>query len=133
MKNILAILLISTMFISCSSDDNEPMQDYTSFTLENKSSVDLPNVVIGYLTDGRYKKIADLGNINKGEISNDIRITNSSIKEIYVFFDYSDYVAAIRADIYFIVYENKLNKFVMPSGIKGIAITDKTDPAQYPQ
>lgn len=133
MKKFLAILLISTMFISCSSDDNEPIQDYTSFSLENKSSVDLPNVVIGYKIDGKYIKIADLGNINKGEISNEIRITNSSIKEIYVFFDYSDYVAAIRADISFIVYENKLNKFVLPSGIKGIAITDKTDPTQYPQ
>ncbi|EGK04698.1 hypothetical protein [Dysgonomonas mossii] len=133
MKKYILLFMLLPFFISCSSDENEPMQDYTSFTLENKSSVDLPNVVIGYLTDGRYKKIADLGNINKGEISNEIRIANSSIKEIYVFFDYSDYVAAIRADISFIVYENKLNKFVLPSGIKGIAITDKTDPAQYPQ
>lgn len=130
MKNLIYLLLIIPFLISCSSDDNEPMKDYTSFTLENKSSVDLPNVVIGYLIEGKYKKIADLGNINKGEISNEIRVNDSSIKEIYVF---SDYLGTIRADISFNLNQNMLNKFILPSGVKGIAITDKSDPLQYPQ
>lgn len=130
MKKLVYLLIILPLLISCSSDDSEPMQDYTSFTLENKSSVDLPNVVIGYLTEGRYKKIADLGNINKGEISNEIRVNDSSIKEIYVF---SDYLGTIRADISFNLNQNMLNKFILPSGVKGIAITDKSDPLQYPQ
>lgn len=130
MKKYILLFILLPFLISCSSDEKESMQDYTSFTLENKSSVDLSNVVIGYLTEGRYKKIADLGNINKGEISNEIRVNESSIKEIYVF---SDYLGTIRADISFNLNQNMLNKFILPSGIKGIAITDKSDSLQYPQ
>ncbi len=130
MKKYILLLLILPLFIACSSDDNEETQDYTSFTIHNKSDVYLPNVIIGYLVDGKYKKIVNLGDIRKDEISNEIKITNSSIKEIYLF---CDYLGTIRADISFIISENKLNKFVLLSGIKGIAVKDKSDPLQYPQ
>ncbi len=79
--------------------------------------------------DGKYKKVSELGDLNTGETSKEVKIDNKSIKKIYIF---SDYLGTIRADISFLIIENKMNQFVLPSGIKGISVIDKTDPTQYP-
>lgn len=130
MKQLLTIILLFPLFIACSSDDDDNTQDYTSFTVSNKSSIDLPNVVIGYLNDGKYKKISTLGDLKKGETSIEVNITDNNISTLYLFTDYNN---VVKADITFTLQKNKKNNFELPSGISGTSVTDKTDPTQYPQ
>lgn len=131
MKKILIILLLLPLFISCSSDDdNTPTQDYTSFVVENKTSIDMANVVVGYLIDGKYKKLASLGDLKKGAVSKEIRVEDSSIKSVYVFTDYN---GTVRADITYNLKNNIKNILILPSGVKGIDASDKTNPEKYPQ
>ncbi|GAB6010140.1 hypothetical protein [Dysgonomonas reticulitermitis] len=134
MKKLFTFILLATFFISCSSDDDNNTQDYTSFvvTLQNTESSDLilTNCVAGCKKDGKYIKLGDLGDLSKGKQSKEITITDNSVTDVYIFTDYN---AVNRLDILFKLNKNQKNIFEIPKGTKGIGVTDKTDPTQYPQ
>ena len=132
MKKLIALLLFVPLFISCSSDDdnNGYSQDYTSFVFYHTSDVNLPNCVAAYKRSGKYYKIAGLGALSKGKYSPEIKLTDNSIDKIYLF---SDYNGVIRFDDIFQLQKFEKNSFLIEDGTKGIRITDKDDPTQYPQ
>lgn len=131
MKKLLLILLIVPLFISCSSDDDEQTQDYTSFVVTNQSSqVDLPNVTVGYLIDGKFKRITALGDIKANGKSEEYILSDNNIKGVYFF---SDYAGVIRINKEFTIKKNAKNLFNLSGDIQTISVTDKTDPTQYPQ
>lgn len=132
MKKLLYILFAVTLFNSCSSDDEPvtPTQDYTSFTIMQNQIDNEPNVVVGYKVDGKYKKVASLGDLKKGIPSSEIKITDNSISELYIF---SDYMGTSRSNITFTLKKNIKNVFEIPANAKGIEVKDKSDPTQYPQ
>lgn len=129
MKKLFTLLLLATMLISCSSDDDND-QDYTSFVFEQTADVNLTKCVAGYKKDGKYIKLGDLGDLSKGKQSPEIRVNDNSITEVYFFTDYN---AVSRFDYTYVLKKNTKNIFKLTDGIKGIGVTDKTDPAQYPQ
>lgn len=129
MKQLLTILFAITLF-ACSSDDNEPSQNYTSFTVTIDATPTFPNCVAAYKKDGKYYKLGDLGDLTKGKISPEIRVVDNSITQVYIFTDYNNVI--IFDDIY-ILKGNTKNKITVKDGTKGIRVTDKNDPSQYPQ
>lgn len=131
MKKLLSLLFLITLLISCSSDDDPKTsgQDYTSFVIKNSTTVNMDNTVIGYLVDGKYKKLASLGDFKKGATSPEIRVEDKSITQIYVFTDYND---TRRIDVDFILKKNIKNIFEITSDSKTTKV-DKTDPTKYPQ
>lgn len=133
MKKFLAILLICIIFISCSSDDNEPIQDYTSFTVTINSSSIFKDCIAGYKIDGKFKKIANLGELTEGKTSAEVQISDNNITEIYIFADLGGATGIVRADAVYTLTKYKKNTIVVSNNTRGIQITDKTDPTQYPQ
>lgn len=130
----LFILLLLPFFIACSSDDNnEPTQTYTSFTVTINSSSVFSNCVAGYKVDGKYKKLGDLGELTEGKTSPEIRLTDNSITEIYIFADLGGVSGIVRADAVYTLTRNKKNSITVLKNTKGIQVTDTTDPTQYPQ
>lgn len=132
MKQLLYILLGITLFTSCSSDDdNIPIQEYTSFTVVYNANIEkLPNCVVGYKKDGKYFKIASLGDLKKDIPSQEVKLTDNTITEIYLF---TDYFGGRRFDDVYSLKKNIRNSILIKDGTKGIDITDKSDPTQYPQ
>jgi len=131
MKKLLLILFTVSLFISCSSDDDND-QDYTSFVFEQTVDVTLPNCVAGYKKDDKYYKLGNLGELSKGKQSPEIRISDNSINEVYFFTDYN---SIIRLDYVFTLNKNKKNIFKLTENMKGIIIGEigKSDPTKYPQ
>lgn len=69
-KIILSFLLIlPVIFTACSDDDDnnngEENKTNTSFVVTNTNGATLENVVIGYFTAGKCKKIVEVGNLKK--------------------------------------------------------------------
>lgn len=130
MKQLLTILLFFSFFISCSSDDDETSQGYTSFTVTVDASPNFPNCVAAYKKDNKYYKLGDLGDLTKGKISPEITIKDNTITEVYIF---SDYMNVIRFDAIYQLSKNKKNSIVVENGTGGIKITDKNNQEEYPQ
>lgn len=132
MKKLSLLFLLPILFFSCSSDDNdnEPKQDYTSFVVSHNEEVTLPNCIAAYKEGNEFLKIANLGELVKGKYSLEVRINNNSIKEIFIFSDYNN---VIRFDDTYALKSGAKNNIVIKPHTKGILISDKTDPTQYPQ
>lgn len=130
MKQLLFFLIILPLFVACSSDEDEPTQDYTSFVVTIDATPTFPNCVAAYQKDNKFYKLGDLGDLTKGKYSTEIRINDNSITEIYVF---SDYLNVIRFDAIYRLEKNKKNTIVVAYGTGGIRVTNKSDPTQYPQ
>nr|DAM03171.1 MAG TPA: protein of unknown function (DUF4969) [Caudoviricetes sp.] len=130
MKKLLTLILLTALFMGCSSDDDNETQDYTSFTVMQNTIEIQPNTVVGYKKDGKYYKVADLGDLKKGVPSSEVKLTDNSITEIYVFTDYN---GGVRLNIIFSLRNNLKNVFLIPESTGGIGFSDKTDPTQYPQ
>lgn len=130
MKKLLTLILLTALFMGCSSDDDNETQDYTSFTVMHNANVELTNSIAGYKKDGKYYKVADLGDLKKGVPSSEVKLTDKSITEIYVFTDYN---GGVRLNITFPLRNNLKNVFLIPESTGGIGFSDKTDPTQYPQ
>lgn len=130
MKNIFVLLLLLPLFIACSSDNGDDLQDYTSFVVTNNSDIDLPNCVVGYQKDGLWIKVAELGNLNQGQSSKEVILEKFIWEDVYVF---TDYLTPRRLDVAFSLKENNKNILKFPSDTKGVVVTNKKDPSQYPQ
>ena len=132
MKKLILILLTTTLFVSCSSDDDEPTQEYTSFVFYQPTEIDVifPNCIAAYKKDNMYYKLGELGDMSKGNTSNEIRIDDSSINAVYLFTDYN---GCIRLDDTYMLKSNNNNIFQIINGTRGVPVADKTDPTQYPQ
>lgn len=131
MKQLLYLLFAVTLFTSCSSDDDPIIShDYTSFVFFHSEDVTLINCVVGYKKDGKYYKLGNIGNLAKNQYSTEIQIEDSTIKQIYLFTGTS---MINRLDAVYSIKNNTKNTFKIADGTKGIEVTDKTDPTQYPQ
>lgn len=132
MNRILLLLIVPFILFACSSDDNEPTQDYTSFVfyLPNNIDVTLTNSIAAYKSGNEYYRLGKLGDITRGQTSSEIKVENNSIKEIYFFTDYN---GCVRFDKTFILTPNIKNRFILEENIGGLSVTDKSDPKQYPQ
>jgi len=129
MKKLLTIIFLSVLFISCSSDDDENTQDYTSFTVEIDSSNKFENCIVAFREDNKFYKIAELGTLTKGIVSREIKLRDYK-EEIYIFADFSK---TIRFNDVYILKPNKNNNIIVKNGTGGITIDDTKDPTQYPQ
>ena len=86
MKKLLTITLLATLFVGCSSDDDDQTQDYTSFVVTIETSNQLKNCVAGYYTtDGLCKKLGDLGELTQGIYSPEIRVNIDTLTRVYIF------------------------------------------------
>ncbi|GAB6010138.1 hypothetical protein [Dysgonomonas reticulitermitis] len=143
MKKILYILFTISLFTACSSSDEEnqePIQDYTSFAVKNTFKRVCKNVVAGYeSSDNTLKEIANLGNLAAGETSKEIKVNFTNIKEILLFEGalssgkYSD-VLILTDYKKFPLKENTKNIYTMPEDlIMELSNVNHTDPTQYPQ
>lgn len=132
LRCLLPIILFFSIFISCSSDNDDDMneQDFTSFVVTIDATPIFPNCVAAYKKDGKYHKLGDLGDLTKGKYSPEIRVNDNSITSIYIF---SDYNGIIRFDDTYNITKNIKNNITIANGTKGIGISDKSDPTQYPQ
>lgn len=131
MKNLLYLLFAVCLFSACSSSEDEPpYQDYTSFVVKNNTSIDLPNCVAGYQKDGLWIKIADIGDLNSGKYSEEIKLDKFIKEDIYIF---TDYLSPRKIDVAFSLKENKQNLFENKKGDKAVLVTNKEDATQYPQ
>ena len=131
MKKLSLLFLLPILLFSCSSDDNEPKQDYTSFVFMQPYIDIQSNVVIGYKNEASiYVKVADLGDLKKGVYSNEIRV-NKNISELCLFSDHP--YPTFRLDTSFKLTKNIKNIFIPEEKTKGIEVKDKKDPTQYPQ
>lgn len=91
-KNLfyLFILAFGVMNTACSDDDDNGggNKTNTSFVITYANDATLENVVTGYFAkDGKCKKIAELGNLKKGDTSKEVTVDYDVVKEVYVFFD----------------------------------------------
>ncbi len=131
MKKLFTLLLLATMLISCSSDDDND-QDYTSFVFEQTADVNLTKCVAGYKKDGKYIKLGDLGDLSKGKQSPEIRVNDNSITEVYFFTDYN---GVVMFDAVYNIKKNTKNIFKLLETTQGIGIgeNNKSDPTKYPQ
>lgn len=124
------MLSILCFFASCSSDDdNTNNQDYTSFTIMQDQIETQPNTLVGYYKDGLCKKIAEIGDLNKGVESREITVNGKDITSIYVFSDYPN--PSYKLDTVFVLKNNQKNKFYLGKKTKAIKV-DSNDTAQYP-
>lgn len=129
MKKLLSLLLLITLLISCSSDDDPKTgQDYTSFVAFHNEDLTASNCVAGYKKDGKYYKLGNLGDLTKGKYSPEIKVNDNSITEIYIFTDYN---GGIRFNTAFKLKTKEKNVIEIKGS--GTGFTDKTDPTQYPQ
>lgn len=141
MKQLLYILLGITLFTSCSSDDDpalpEPTQDYTSFTVACETESQLvKNCIVGYKgSDGKWIRVAALGDIKGKTESKEVTVDYNKVKEVYIFEDeYKNnvYTASYKTQASFKFSENKKIKIVLPYSYSVDKI-NKDDPNQYPQ
>lgn len=131
MKKLLALLLILPLFAACSDDKDEPSQDYTSFVFYTNENVKFGNCVAAYLDKNNdYRRIAEVGNFTLNSPSKEIRITDESVSEIYLFTGSN---IKSRLDAVYKLKQKKKNSFEIIQGTKGLEVFDETDSKQYPQ
>lgn len=142
MKQLLYILFAVTLFTSCSNDDDptvipEPTQDYTSFTVACETdNFTVRNCVIGYKgSDGKWIRVAALGDIKGKTESKEVKVDFAKVKEIYIFDDYYEngvYLHSSKMTKSLKLTENKKNKLIIPREYSVIDV-NTNDPKQYPQ
>lgn len=133
-KNLfyLLILAVTVMNTACSSDD--PVtggQDYTSFTVKNTINATYKNMIVGYFAkDGKCKKIAELGDIAYNQTSAEIKITNSDITEVYLF--YSPSIGeSYKMDLAHKIKKGKKNEIIIEKNYNKVSANPKDD-TQFP-
>lgn len=115
-------------------------QNYTSIVIINAYELAIVNCVIGYRTeDLTIKKIATLGDIQAGKVSDEIIVDYNNIKKVMVFFDTWEgqsqqedmaYIHRNGSEDYFNIYENKGNIISLS---KPVEKAYKPSPNYYPQ
>lgn len=133
------------MFTACSHDDDDKNnnnnnsnnnggenQTYTSFVVTNTNEgAKYKNVVAGYFTkDGKCKKIADVGDLGPNQSSNEIKIENSDVKEIFLFVTRVDN-ETYRMDPGHSIITGKKNEIKIAKNFTFVFVK-KNDETQYP-
>lgn len=131
MKRLLTLLLLATLFISCSSDDDkEDTPTVTSFTITNPNENTNHNVVMACVSNGEYKRIASFGDIAYNTTTKEVVIDND-VKSLIMFYDVGE--KTFKLNFSFNIISHKLNSFTLPTHGTADVVKDKTDPKQYPQ
>ncbi len=87
MKQLLLLLSIPVVFLSCSKGNNDEDDDKTTVTFNNTLSRSFGNVVIGSWTGGNGKLIKSVGNLTAGGSTGEIVITDNTLTVVYFFYD----------------------------------------------
>lgn len=138
MKKLLTLLLLATLFVSCSSDDdNESRQEIkiTKITVENKSGID-QNCILSYKKENTYKKVSSIL-LRSGSIGS-VSIENLQHSDLYIFTDYAsfsldgkDYWRKI--DTTYKININKENIIQIPElNLGNLIAVDISDNTQFP-
>ncbi len=116
--------------VSQKKDPQAKEQDYTSFVFYQDEAVYLNNCVAGYFDeDGYCWSLGNLGDISKGEYSNEIVVADSSVRSVYFF---TDYAGTRMFKKEFQLIQNMKNVFFLTADIRGEEV-DKDNPMKYPQ
>lgn len=135
MKRMMLVLMSIALFAACSSDneENEPEMDKTSLVYKSDALGIDKNVVVGYYKDGLCLSLAKLGNIEGGETSKEIIITDPSILEVVIFYEGRAELngEANRIDETYSIKKNTKNIIEPSKGVK-VVVVSKDDKTQYP-
>lgn len=121
MKKIFILSVLSLALVSCG--------DGTSFVFQQTADNDLPNCVAAYKKDGKFHKIADLGDLSLDKFSPEVKV-KKGIDTVYFFTDLYNTVQFVRP---YVVERKKKNLFKLLKTDPGVPVFDKTDPTRYPQ
>lgn len=130
MKKLFLLLVFTAFIVSCGDDDNEPKPVTSSIVFYLPDDMTLPKCVVGYKKDNKFYKIKEIGDLYKEKYSEELWISGDEVKELYFFSDYND---VVRFDTIYHIKINDRNTFEIKKTTKLIQVTDKEDPAQYPQ
>lgn len=135
MKKTLSYLLIlafTVMFTACGNDDDDNGGTINaSFTVTNTNDgAEYKSAVAGYFENGKCKKIADLGDLKYNVPSAEIKVTNSKVTEVFVFYLRDDN-GTYKISPGFGLENNKKNDFKIGSNIQ-ISSAPKDDDTKYP-
>lgn len=129
MKKFALLFLLPLFLFSCGGDEVDE-QGYTSFIVTIDATPEFPNCVAAYKKEDKFYKLGNLGTLTKGKYSPEITVTKEDVTEVYIFTDYN---SVIRFDDVYRIKNNTKNTIVIKYATKGIRVTDKSDPTQYPQ
>lgn len=140
MKKLLIALLVIPFLFSCSEDDPNieptPEPQETSFVfIHHFKTVAYQECMVGYLKDGKWIKIAELGMLIPDIPSKKVIIKDGSISDVYFFSlatstDQPTF-PTVRLDHAFIINKNRQNTFTIEGAMKFVEV-DKNDQSQYP-
>lgn len=105
------------------------VQDYTSFSVYNPDESDYQWIAGYFNIDGDCIKIADIGIIDKEEMSESIIVDYDAVKEVFLFFPYNE-TKGCKLKKTYMLKKNRHNVVVLEGSSD---IVDKNDPKQYPQ
>lgn len=128
MKQLVAILILFPLFLSCSDDDDSVNDTYVQI----KSKITIENVIIAYINDkGNFSTIKELGQLNKNSNSENIRLRAELPIELYVFGEIDGNY--IRFSEMFRIKHEKNNEINIDIESKYIKIDDINNPKEYPR
>lgn len=137
MKKLLTLLLLATLFVGCSKDD-EPTQvkNITKIEIENKSG-QTQNWILSYKEDNIYKKVSSfiLGYSRTANIS----IENLLHSDFYIFTDYASLTLDgkeywRRIDTTYTIQLNEENTIQIPKlELSNLIVVDISDNTQFPK
>jgi hypothetical protein len=134
MKKLTLLLFASFALLACSRDDNEPTQDYTSFTLKwvGGNSDIFSNYKTGYFDEeGKCILLFEHEQLLEGVETKEY-VMPVYAEKIYLFYDLA-YPRSLRLEEGFLVQKNKKNRIIVPdkNNTRGLAV-DRDDKFQYP-
>lgn len=134
MRAILSILILLPLFISCSSDSNgeppvELTQDYTSIVVENKTGLNLYNIVLGSYDGNKYSIYQKIGDVKQNESTDEIVLDNIE-PDVYLF--YLNLLEVVKLNNPIVIKKNNKNTITITRYTPGKVVEDWTDPTQYP-
>ena len=132
MKKLLALLLLATFLMGCSSDDDKEDTPTvkTTFQILNTEPIVYPNLVSGYInkSNNKWVRIAKLGNLITPS-SDIVTIKNDTLKNVYLFFEKEK---TYRLDTVFILNTGVDNKFYISNKTKWLEV-DNNNELEYPK
>ena len=120
MKKLLLLLFAATLFVSCSSDDDEPTQDYTSFTIKTQGIM-IYNCKAGfYDSNNNFVEVANVGDVIQDTTTEEF-IVNDTVTQFYLY-GLIDPFYVFRLKNPIILKKNEKNNIFIPYPLEFIII-----------